>query len=402
MLILEYKDQRRVDLGSWEAGDWWPRLKALAPTSWYVDEMVAQGGYWREEMIPARVTGLSRDLTVLRARRKSDWIVSEWHGDRTTFCPPLYDDLAIGSGACGLCRACFLVLTHRIRRDPWRHLLYDNVEEFWPQAAAWLRGDGRYAYTRKACTQRTLGLGIDRSDSLLFEGITGHARALAPLFASERSNPDGRQLILLTKSTNTHYLAGLPAANVVVSMSLNPQAVADCWENVWPDGERVTRPIGERVQALVAAQEMGFVIRLRLDPILPIPGWQDLYQQFLAEATAAGLRPGRVTLGLYRQQTGQLAAWARRWGLPPLGWQPPAMVRDGTHEQLPAEQRVTIYREVATAVRVAWPDAEVSLCKEIRAVRSAVGVTASRCNCLATSRPSGQSHPSPGAAFPKS
>ena len=79
------------------------------PIDWYVDKQVALGR-WREQLIPAEVVGLGRPLTVLRAPRKSDLITREWYGSRDTFCPPIWWDLAIGSGACGLgCRACWLL-----------------------------------------------------------------------------------------------------------------------------------------------------------------------------------------------------------------------------------------------------------------------------------------------------
>lgn len=381
-VILDRNGQKPANLGTWKSNGWWSRIKALAPTSWYVNEMVARR-VWREETIPAETVGLSRNLTVLRASRKGGFIVSTWRGNRQTFCPPLYDDLAIGSGACGQCRACFLILTHRIRRDPWRHLLYDNVERFWSEAASWLKSKDDYAYACKASGRRTLGIGIDRSDSLLFEGITGHARNLIPLFADPESNPDGRQLVLLTRSANTHYLAGLPTPNIIVSMSLNPQSVADHWENVWPDGERVTRTIADRVEALVEAQRMGFNVRIRLDPILLIEGWEEAYRQFVAEAATAGLQPTRVTLGIYRQQTSQLREWARYWGLPPLDWRPGVMAKDGTHEHIPMEQRIATYRLIAGLVQATWPEAEVALCKETQQVWAAGIVRRSWCNCLA-------------------
>lgn len=371
----------RVALGTWEGGQWWPRVKALAPVTWYVDEMLAQG-HWRQETIPAATVGLSRDVTVVRAARRGNLIISKWHGDHDTFCPPLWDDLAIGSGSCGQCRGCFLILTHRIRRDPRRHLLYDNVGDFWREAAAWLKAEGHYAGTRKASSRRVLGLGIDRSDSLLFEGVTGHARNLIPLFADVGSNPDGRRLVLLTKTANTHFLEGLATANVIVSMSLNPQVVADIWENTWPDGERVTRSIADRVAALVEAQGMGFEVRVRLDPVLPIAGWQDAYRAFVDECREAGLLPTLVTLGSYRQKNAQLLAWAERWGLPRLEWQPEDLVADGTHEHLGYEIRVELYRALMEMCREVWPGAQVGLCKETRAVRRALGLQRARCNCM--------------------
>jgi hypothetical protein len=58
-------------------------------------------------------------------------------------------------------------------RDPWRHLLYDNIEDFVVASQKWLINPERKPF-------HTLGVGIDRSDSLFYEGITGHVRHLAP------------------------------------------------------------------------------------------------------------------------------------------------------------------------------------------------------------------------------
>ena len=105
---------------------------------WYVKKQL-DDGVWSQETLPAEVVGLSRPITVYRASRKTNIITYDWHGDKNTFCPPMWWDLAIGSGACGLgCRACFLMLTHRIRRDPWRHLLYNNFEDFYKAVTKWL------------------------------------------------------------------------------------------------------------------------------------------------------------------------------------------------------------------------------------------------------------------------
>ena len=83
------------------------------PITWHVDQEV-ENGNWELEEIPADVVGLARPLNVFRAPRSTNLVTYDWHGDAETFCPPMWWDLAIGSGACGLgCRACFLMLTHR-------------------------------------------------------------------------------------------------------------------------------------------------------------------------------------------------------------------------------------------------------------------------------------------------
>jgi DNA repair photolyase len=349
--------------------------------TWYVDEQVETGS-WREEELPAEVVGLNRPVQVYRAARKANIITYDWHGDGKTFCPPMWWDLAIGSGACGLgCRACFLMLTHRIKRDPFRHLLYDNLSDFERATERWLVEPNR----RK---QHTLGVGIDRSDSLLYEGATHHVRSLAPLFSSAAHNPKGNKLVLLTKTANTHYLADIPVngrANVVVTFSLNPEAVADLWEGKWPDtGERISPSIAARLDAARYAQDLGFEVRVRIDPILTPANWEQFYEQFLSEVRTKGINFRYWTLGTYREKNAQLDAWRGRWGLPEMEWQPgdDEMVKEGTHRHLSETRRVEIYRTVASLIRSQFPQSRISLCKETHSVRRALALCNADCNCL--------------------
>jgi DNA repair photolyase len=272
------------------------------------------------------------------------------------------------------------MLTHRVMRDPWRHLLYDNMEDFATASRKWLIDPIRKPF-------HTLGVGIDRSDSLLYEGVTGHVRQLAPLFANEKTNPKNCKLILLTKSTNTHYLADIDQAarsNIVVSFSLNPESVADLWEGKWPDGERITRSIADRLEAVMLAQEMGFEVRVRIDPILTPPGWQDYYRDFVQQVHQAGIEFRYWTLGTYREKNAQLQAWAQRWGLQPMEWQPEEdeLVHDGTHWHLSIQRRVEIYQTVRELIREEFPEAKVSLCKETHSIRKALALCNADCNCL--------------------
>lgn len=349
--------------------------------SWYVEKQVADG-IWREQIIPADIVGLSRDITVFRGPRKTNLITYDWHGDKNTFCPPMWWDLAIGSGACGLgCRACFLMLTHRVKRDPLRHLLHDNLDDFLYMAEKWLKDPIR----RK---QHTLGVGIDRSDSLLYEGVAPHVRNLAPMFADPKFNPQNNKLILLTKTANTYYLEDIAPKhrqNIVVSFSLNPEPVADLWEGKWPDTHlRITPSITSRLEAAKFAQNLGFEVRVRVDPILTPDNWETYYTEFVAQAQAMKLNFHYWTLGTYREKNGQLDAWRERWGLPPMEWEPEddEMERDGTHRHLSVKRRVQIYRSVTDIIRAEFPEAKVSLCKETHTIRKLVSLCNADCNCL--------------------
>ena len=341
----------------------------------YVIAMEAEGKY-RLECIPADVLGTARPIEVYRAERKGNF-VKPWDPgtDDESYCPAHWGDIAIGRGACGFrCRACFLMLTHRVFCDPSRHVLYENGDDFERAVRKELNRPGV-----------NLGLGIDCSDSLLYEGVIGHARRLIPLFADAAKNPHGRKLIILTKSVNVRYLEGLPTANVLVTFSLNPEPIADLWEGKWNDGTRITPPVADRLAASARAREMGFEVRWRVDPILPVDGWEDTYRAFFNDAAATGHLPTRITLGTYREMGRSLLTISAKWGLPPMEWLPTGLTKNGSHYHLPARQRIPIYRELTRLIECAWRDRGqtpiVALCKETRGVRAALGIDHSHCNC---------------------
>lgn len=350
------------------------------PITAFVDAQVARGA-WREETIPPEIAGTTRPLAVYRATRKTNLITYDWHGDKQTFCPPRWWDLAIGSGACSYaCRSCFLILTHRAMRKPGQPVLYENVDDFVIATRNWLRDPARRRVD-------TLGVGIDRSDSLLYEGVTGHVRRQAPLFADPAINQRGNKLILLTKSANTHYLAEIAPEHrqqVVVSFSLNPEAVANAWEGKWSDGTRITPPIAKRLEAARLAQDLGFEIRVRVDPILPIAAWEEHYAAFVAQVKAVGLHFHYWTLGGYREKLAQLDLWRDKWGLPAMEWQPDdgELIKEGTHRHLPEARRIEIYATVRDLIQREFPQGRVSLCKETHAVRKALRLCNADCNCL--------------------
>jgi len=311
---------------------------------------------------------------------------------------PIVYDLQTGTGnfVAGdgiLVHNCFLMLTHRVRRDPSRHLLYDNLDDFRRAAERWLIDPQRRP-------QHTLGVGIDRSDSLLYERVAPHVHNLAPLFGDSRFNPRGNPLILLTKTANTPALDDIDPSHrhaIKVTFSLNPEAIADLWEGKREDGTRITPQVARRLEAARHAQNLGFEVRARIDPILTPEGWEEHYRAFFAEIKRLGIHFTYYTLGTFRQKNDQLAVWAAYWGLRPMEWQPEPgeMVKHGTHEHLPAERRLAIYTAVRDMIRAELPGARVSLCKETNDVRKAAGLCNADCNCLVSprARPAGERIP---------
>jgi len=270
------------------------------------------------------------------------------------------------------------MLTFRAMRDPMRPVIYDNLDDIWRKVDRWLTAPER---KRK----HTLGLGIDRSDSLLYEGLTGHARQLIPVFSDPDRNRKGCRLVLLTKSTNVHFLEDLATkdAPVSVTFSVNPEPIADLWEGKYPDTlARISPPISDRLRAAREAQRMGFDVRLRLDPILTPPGWEEMYAALLSEVADLKSRPSRITLGTYREKSAQLDTWREKWGLPPMEWEPPTMHREGTHRHVDMAARSAMYAAIRDHVQARLPGSATSLCKETTQVRKNTGMCGACCNCL--------------------
>lgn len=346
------------------------------PFDHVVRNKVAKGEY-RLACIPAEVTGTARPLEVYRAKRAPNNIIKPWNPktDDDSYCPAHWVDIAIGCGACGFrCRACFLNLTHRSFCDPSRHVLYENIDDYERVVRKDLLRPGS-----------NYGLGIDCSDSLLYEGVTGLARRLIPLFADTATNPFHKKLIILTKSINVKYLRDLPTANILTTFSLNPESIADLWEGKWNDGLRITPYIKDRLIASAQTQAMGFEVRWRVDPILPIEGWSNIYQEFFSTVAAAGHRPTRITLGTYREMGRSLLTIGAKWGLPAMEWIPETLTKDGMHYHMPSAERINIYRCLIDMIKASWQTTGsipiVALCKETQDLRTAVGIDHKHCNC---------------------
>ena len=130
---------------------------------------------------------------------------------------------------------------------------------------------------------------------------------------------------------------------------------------------------------------MGFEVRWRIDPILPVDGWQDVYREFLSDAAIAGYQPTRITLGTYREMGKSLLTIADRWGLPRMDFTPGRLMKDGMHYHLPDVQRIEIYRRLIGFIKLSWARTRripiIALCKETRSIREALNITHGHCNC---------------------
>jgi len=260
------------------------------------------------------------------------------------------------------CSYCYLQGTFRFFEEP---VLYTNLGKLEEEVRAWLLDTSGPA---------VLNTG-ELTDSLALAGRIGLYRKLVPLFASPESNPSGCVLLLVTKSTEIRHLLELePTPGVIVSFSVNAFGVAERYEQGAPHPR-------ERLQAALELQEAGWRIRLRIDPMIPVPRWRDAYGGLAEEIVRARLRPERITLGVLRFFPA-VAAVARRRGRPGQEVFSFATSRSPEGRLRPEPSlRVEMYGFVLRRLHEVLPRLETGLCKEEKAVREAVGIEDAKCNC---------------------
>ncbi|MDQ1280719.1 MAG: hypothetical protein QG670_1982 [Thermoproteota archaeon] len=107
------------------------------------------------------------------------------------------------------------------------------------------------------------------------------------------------KILFLTKGTKVKQFLENPKwiKNAILSWTLNGVPMADRWERIAPT-------VNERIEAAKKVAESGFTVRIRLDPIVPIPNIINAYLD-LIKSIFRSFRPERITLGVsegYHQQ----------------------------------------------------------------------------------------------------
>lgn len=212
---------------------------------------------------------------------------------------------------------------------------------------------------------QVLGYATETSDILAIpeaEGILMMGMKHARFFN------DGRKLLILSKSNNLIPLLEVrkysKLENIIISFSINPPLIC----------KRTNSP-GFILYDLVRLLEAGYKdIRLRIDPIIPIPEWYDHYQ-YLIEVIPCFV--SRITLGTLRATDATYRAMPE--------WLQGYLVRmdpECHHPwRLSYHTRERVYGHLVPLLRDRG--FEIGLCKEHRNFYSLWGIDSKKCNCLA-------------------
>ena len=260
------------------------------------------------------------------------------------------------------------------------------------------RGDlpGKFRAIGDSCwTSVNMG---EHADSLAQENIFRVLPEVVPWFQEFRK----LRLLLLTKGDNVDDLPATPPENkVAMAFSVNTTAASDVLEIGAPSPAK-------RLVALRAAREKGYMVAIRLDPLVAWPDdWKgdledlmDLIHRVapddLVEITVGTMRYRPHQTALFTQMVASTRvetpvgglygdraigkAMSRLYGLQ-------AEVVKGfsdNYYRRPFEERKEIYRVVVDLVKGRRPKMRVTLCQEERAMYDAVKGSSlpGRCNCM--------------------
>ncbi len=227
-------------------------------------------------------------------------------------------------------------------------------------------GTGTKRYSRNG---RELVNSGELADSLATERSSEpFSRFIIPLFQRQ----DHFKLLMLTKSDYIDNLLDIEGQqSTIVSFSVNPPYVSERWEKGAPPPQRRLAAAGE----LAAA---GYEVRLRIDPIVPVPKWKQRYRGLLQRIFNT-FRPERITLGSLRGLQSTINNSRDKSWTTFLSEQSP------WGKRVESDLRLEAFAYIIEQLKHEWGYSRVALCKEPVAMWDELELDYKkiRCNCIA-------------------
>lgn len=270
-----------------------------------------------------------------------------------TVCPNFY--LFDHARGCNFnCSYCFLRDMEYNRKE---RRIFDDTERIFTELGEWLAKDNLETYLANTGNM---------TDSFSYENERPLWGDLIE-FMRENAEKKGRPHCLLAVTKAGLSLCGAfldhkPCRNIIVSFSINAPLAAR-------DHEPGAASTAERLQAAKRLRELGWRVRIRIDPM--IKGYD--YSGVTAEVAA--IRPERVTLGTLRADPTLLPEVRDVDIFKQLEEPEPESIA-----RYPLAERLAMYRSVADKLRNVTT---LGLCEETEDVWNALGfdVVNKTCNC---------------------
>jgi len=205
------------------------------------------------------------------------------------------------------------------------------------------------------------------SDSLLFENDGAPlTNKIIPKFMEQSRH----KLLIVTKSTQVDNLLSINAQNhVIISFSLNSFKVADRWEKA--------PKVIDRIKAAQKLYNAGYIVRVRIDPMVPIKNWIEEYKS-LVDTIFNHFTPERITLGSLRGLQSTINNCKDK------SWTKYLTETSNWGKKVDIGHRLTMYSTVINYLKEKYGYNNVALCKETVEVWKKLNMDHKliKCNCL--------------------
>ena len=295
--------------------------------------------------------------------RRSGSLLDEFVNHDTGAVCPNFPKIVASTNCPYGCQYCFLAGTYRACRPFICAYVADLVR---------LDRDIRRAFG--ASRRITVVSAGEMSDPLACD-VLGYMPRIVRMFGGI----ENVKLLLLTKSGFDKIRPLLDVdhkGHTITAWSITCDEVVERYE---PGNE----PIADRLDAARAAQDAGFEVRVRLDPIMRFDGWQKAIERTVHDIYGRAIRPARFTLGSFRLLGNLRGIIKARFPESDILSQP-LVNESGRRWRYPQETRQELYVHAIACIREYDDAVPVALCKETPEMHhSFAGVTdATKCNCL--------------------
>ncbi len=206
------------------------------------------------------------------------------------------------------------------------------------------------------------------ADSLMWEGSNApFSKFIIPIFEEQNRH----KVLFVTKSDNIKHLLEInPHNQAIMSFSLNADEVAKKWENGTPSVHR-------RIEAGRQLAEAGYEVRIRIDPMVPIPDWEKYYTA-LIDQIFANFTPSRITLGSLRGLQSTIN------GSKDTSWVEYLKENSNWGKKIDFKTRYEMYATLIKKLRESYNYSDFALCKETVAMWGRLGMDYKtiKCNCI--------------------
>jgi len=205
------------------------------------------------------------------------------------------------------------------------------------------------------------------ADSLMKEnGNRPFSKFIIPLFEKQNKY----KVLFVTKSTNIKNLLEINShKQAVISFSLNAKPVAQNWEKGTP-------AVPARIEAAKKLAKADYVIRIRIDPMVPIENWGKHYLHLVDEIFSKFV-PERITLGSLRGLQSTIN------GTKEKSWVKYLKETSNWGKKIEFATRYRMYSMVIGYLKRKYRYDKIALCKETKAMWQKLGMDCRRirCNC---------------------